>query len=239
MSANFSVGLSQPVLTARELKAPDKDNRLVFTQPVADLIHGRIVAKWGFAMTKDDAGKNMMLDLSAAWQELPNMGKLLKRARSIVPAGLDLTYNRGSLGVAVQLHEEDAVAYGVDYSCYQPFDEHGMPKGPLVEGVICLTLDAFGQALVDAKAIPALSDPNMSAKPLAEAGINVANIVESVKHVRAHGPVAHQTQRNGKPVTLYGFPKGTQRDTAMARIAEERAKALAANNRLAAFAGVE
>lgn len=196
----------------RELKNSDVNGNLVYTMPVADVIQGAIIAKLGVAITTDNDGQVIALDLSGAWQEVTNLGKAVKRAVAVFPVGLSVRYGETVPGMLIQFHPDDARKYGCELSLAQPYDNQGFPAGDPVEGVMAVTERAMFLALQQAGALPQFSALAASGMPLPSGKpINRAVLVDSVAHVREHGPVKTPTTRREKQVILDCFPAGAQR----------------------------
>ena len=227
MSAIIVSGAS--VSNDRELKNRDIHGNLVYTMPVADVIQGHIIAKLGNAITTDNHGEMIALDLSGAWQDVTGLGKAIKRAVALFPVGLNVRYSEVTPGVLIQLHADDARAYGCDLSVAQPYDAAGYPAGDPVEGVIAVTERAMFLALQQQGALPGFSTLQPSGRVPGGNVINHADLLESVKHVREHGPVATPAVRRDKQVILSCFPSGSQRNEREQAVELARAASPVAN----------
>lgn len=240
MAAIVTSGVS--VSSARELT--NRVNGVPhYTLPVADAIHGRVIARYGIAITcmdEGDAATAVYLHLDAAWQEVADLVDALRRARRVFPVGMPLRYGEVVPGFAIQLAPEDARAFGCELSYVQPYDANGLPSGETVDGCIGVTERALWLAYQQAGLMPELSalSPSAHARVNAAKTVSYGDLREGAAHVQAHGPVATPATRtvDGKPVTvmLPAFPKGAQREAAAARVEQAR-EVVDATSRIAAL----
>lgn len=240
MAANITSGVS--VSSGRELT--NRVNGVShYTLPVADVIHGRVIARYGIAMTcmvEGDLSTAVYCHLDAAWQEVTGIVAAVQRAKRLFPVGLPLRYGEVVPGFAIQLSDDDARAYGCELSYVQPYDVGGNPTGAPVDGCIAVTERALWTAMQEAGLLPEFA----AISPSAQTRVNAAKVLSfndlrsSAAYVQAHGPVETPATRtvDGKPATvmLPAFPKGGQREAAAEQAAQAR-EAANASSRIAAL----
>lgn len=214
------------------------------TLPVADLIHGRVIARYGIAITADQAtGEMMMLHLASAWQEVADLAAAVNRAQAVFPVGIPIRYNEVQPGFVIHLAADDARAYGCEYSYVQPYGERGEPKGAPIDGCIAVTERALWVALQQAGVMPgfsAISASRATGRIDTSKTISFGDLKAGAAYVQQHGPVPTLTTRtvDGKVtrVEMPAFPSGGQREAAQEKVAKA-VESVAAKSRLASLLG--
>lgn len=241
MAAVVTSGVS--VSSEREITTSLKGVQY-FTLPIADAIYGKVIAKYGLALTcrtVGDASTAMRLHLDAAWQEVTGLAEAMHRAKAVFPVGLPLRFGNVVPGFVLQLADEDARAFGCELSYVQPYGPGGAPRGNIIDGCFAVTERALWLALQQAGEMPVFTTLSESNVVDSSKTLSYGNLRDGVEYVRANGPVMTSATRtvNGKAgtVELPAFPSGGQREAEQAKVERARERANA-SSRLAAIMGV-